>query len=254
MSSPTQDQLAVLGAPEDALRALAEALGRRLIKRGPQQIPYLFRSYLGLEDTDGIGGFLHEFVASDDNGELHCHPWAWSVSFILAGRYEEVRTRGRFWPRENRQEGESEYAAQLDWEPRVRVCGPGDRNIIGPDHFHQVNILTPSVHTLFIHGPRVQPWGFVPAGRPEGEILPVRLIRRRTHDLPKVEVTESTTIESLLDSGRITASEADDLAAGFARRVPQANGSFVTLTPRINEQVKTEIPDLWPADLLEPKK
>ncbi len=98
--------------------------------------PYLERYYLG--GLFGGRAYIHRFVDSDPGGQgLHDHPWAWSLSLVLAGWYFEHRRSGLgtifFW------------------------------NFIAGDKFHRVELPPEEreVWTLFIHGPRRKPWGFL---------------------------------------------------------------------------------------------
>jgi hypothetical protein len=138
----------------DTLTKISKSFPIRLIRRpqGRIQVPYLYRSYLSRKDSDEEAVFLHRFVSSDQKGEIHSHPWKWSVSFILAGRYRETRAKGRY-----RRHGKVHIGSKT-----VRVFFPGMMNIIEKDDFHRVEILDKEVWTLFIHGQRIQDWGFVP--------------------------------------------------------------------------------------------
>ena len=55
------------------------------------------------------------------------------------------------------------------------------KNIIKANTFHRVELLTPEVWTLFIHGPRVQPWGFVKEGS-YGVPLEMRVVHGKTSE------------------------------------------------------------------------
>ena len=82
--------------------------------------------------------FLHCFHSSDDEGELHNHPWVWAASLILWGVYREERPNGYllFWP--------------------------GLVNVIKADDYHRVDLRTDRVWSLFLAGPRIdRPWGFI---------------------------------------------------------------------------------------------
>jgi hypothetical protein len=93
----------------------------------------------------GINIMIHYFHRSDDDGELHSHPWRWALSYILQGEYsEERRTKDDLVER--------------------RLYGPGDFNLITKDTFHRVDLVPTmeesGVWTLFITGPRFTSWGF----------------------------------------------------------------------------------------------
>lgn len=159
--------------PLQALLVWSSHLDARLIMRDGD-VPYLWRGYLGV-DTEGCGAFLHRFVSSDEVGELHCHPWLWAASFILKGEYLELRANGT---------DVGDGRKILD-RPHDEIFRPGMTNIIEANTFHRVTLNTPEVWTLFIHGPRVQPWGFVEEGV-YGEPLPMRVIEGKTSDTAKV--------------------------------------------------------------------
>ena len=170
--------------PDEALLRLMKGLDARLIRRGDDQTgtPYLWRGYLAEKArAGGMGAFLHRFVSSDEI-EYHCHPWTWAYTFILSGSYREDRVSALLIDFDA-------SVATLDGSTRVQtIVKAGDANIIMAHTFHRVELLTPEVFSLFIHGPRAQDWGFVPMndwGRP----LPMRLMSGHTRDrLPKETV------------------------------------------------------------------
>jgi 8-oxo-dGTP diphosphatase len=59
------------------------------IIRDDQGIPFLYRYHLFALTSDGPGMCIHRFVKSDPDRGYHDHPWSHSLSFILAGGYEE---------------------------------------------------------------------------------------------------------------------------------------------------------------------
>lgn len=161
------------------LTEFGDRLDSRLITREDDK-PYLWRGYLLDDDGDGdpkrLNAFLHRFLSSDDKFLLHCHPWIESVSFILLGTYRETSAEGTRM---------SDGKIVLS-QPVVRDFMPGRKNIIKADTFHRVDLITPEVWTLFIHGPRVQPWGFVKEGV-YGEPLDMRVVQGKTSEnLPKL--------------------------------------------------------------------
>lgn len=114
--------------------------------KGPRGEPYLERYMLGRFRGSAI--FLHRFLASDPDRGLHDHPWGVSASLIVGGGYKEKRLmmkQGRPWM-------------------TLRTMRPGRINLIRGNDFHQV-VLEPGrpAWTIFCHGPRVKPWGFVPS-------------------------------------------------------------------------------------------
>jgi len=146
---------------------------------GGDKRDYLHRFYLsrpggGLEEAPSL--FLHRFVSSDVDHEIHCHPWLWSVSYILAGSYVEERTTG-----ERHDDGTKVFLRGRLSEERL---GPGSRNLILADHFHRVSLETEDVWTLFLHGPRVGNWGFVPkpSKNERDGLVPIRVVEGKTFD------------------------------------------------------------------------
>ncbi len=146
-----------------ALRALEPHLSRpRVILDRLGKEPYLSRYYLterphmvnGTEPFNRrgepkpgivwpkspVGIYLHKFHKGDDAGDLHNHPWVWSVSIILAGGYNEERRKGH--------------------EVERRRLAPFSVNFIGGDDFHRVDLLEHDAWSLFIVGPKASGWGF----------------------------------------------------------------------------------------------
>ena len=166
-----------------ARRALADfgsRLDARLITRD-DDTPYLWRGYLtDVKNEQDSNAFLHRFVSSDDEGLLHCHPWVSSISFILLGEYRETASVG-----ENALQHDVDHAKADAWKvlqpPVTTIYRPGMKNIIMANTFHRVELLTPEVWTLFIHGPRVQPWGFVKEGS-YGVPLEMRVVHGKTSE------------------------------------------------------------------------
>lgn len=158
----------------------AKRLDSRLIPRDDNQA-YLWRGYLSGGDSDvEYSGFLHRFLSSDQIGEKHCHPWRESVSIILLGAYREFSCEGTDAP-----DGKKILSPQV-----TRDFFPGHKNLIKANTFHRVELLTPEVWTLFIHGSRVQPWGFVKEGIYDHP-LDIRIVQGKTSkNLPKVAVEE----------------------------------------------------------------
>ena len=88
--------------------------------------------------------YLHHFHASDPIDSVHSHPWTWGMSVILVGGYREIRC-----------------------EPcSLREYHPGDVNILTPDVKHRVELLGADCWTLFMAGPYLQPWAFMPSCDP----------------------------------------------------------------------------------------
>lgn len=157
-----------------ALEEVASRIPRTLITRAKGQ-PYLHRAYLSPKvpgDLKDLGPnlFLHTFVADDDEGQLHCHPWEWSVSYILVGSYREVRSTPK---------RRDEKLVVLK-KPTVKLFKPGMINVIKSDTFHNVSLVTKDVWTLFLHGPRTTEWAFVKMVY--GEPTMISMVSGRTRD------------------------------------------------------------------------
>lgn len=164
----------VEGIISQALESFAARIERRLIPRGPQQLPYLYRAFLeGKQAPDGEPGlFLHKFVSDDAEAQLHNHPWQWSASFILMGSYRECR--GEIIKKHD--DGDIELKKI---EPQTYETG--DINFIRQNDFHRVDLQSDHVWTLFLHGPRVDDWSFVP--EKYGEKLQPHVVTKRTFDV-----------------------------------------------------------------------
>ncbi len=69
---------------------LSAHLPMRVINDGQRQ--YLVRYYVGT--LFGWRFYLHQFVGSDPDRGLHCHPWRLAFSIILSGWYYEETSYG----------------------------------------------------------------------------------------------------------------------------------------------------------------
>lgn len=103
---------------------------------------------------------LHKFHRSDEDRELHDHPWAF-VSLILWGGYTEVRP-----PIEVRrmlldeQHGiEHGWRASIDDVERIRY-GPGSVLIRPARWTHRIELTKNASYSLVIVFPKVREWGF----------------------------------------------------------------------------------------------
>lgn len=103
--------------------------------------PYLMRVYLKHKGKYPAV-FLHKFLDSDQDRDLHDHPFLWSKSFILTGSYIETRLHS---------DKTTEYKRVLS--------APAINNIAASD-FHKVTLDKQPVWTLFIAGPIIKSWGF----------------------------------------------------------------------------------------------
>lgn len=145
-------------------------------------VVYLRRYYLlggpryGLRKWFPWNAYLHTFYQSDEPVP-HNHPWVWAKSLILRGAYLEHR-----FPGEPPCTSEARTGKACPNHPRVstyeRLCcyTRGRWNHLECNTFHWVDLITPTVWTLFISGPRMQedhanawgfytPQGFIPWGQ-----------------------------------------------------------------------------------------
>lgn len=123
---------------------------------------YLYKYQL-LKLGKWFGIHLHRFVRSDEDYELHNHPWKWSLGVILNGGYMEERLVPY-----NKQAKTLDEVVQ--GTTRFRDFKPGRLNWIWANTFHRVTLYNtykdgyePSERecwTLFISGPVTQSWGF----------------------------------------------------------------------------------------------
>lgn len=120
--------------------------------------PYLSR--LLFPRMFGFRPMLHHFHRVD-SGHLHNHPWTTSISFILAGAYDETRL-----------DTDLTYGARaigslqtFTETKRVRWF-----NVIRAFDFYKVDRLHGDVWTLFITGKPAQDWGFYV----DGNVIPWR--------------------------------------------------------------------------------
>lgn len=116
----------------------------RLIRRGPDDGPYLERYFLCRIRRKRV--YLHRFVG-DDIEEVHSHPWPWAVSIVLTGWYWErvlVRLTGQHGP---------------VYQNVLRSAGHMNR--IPGGRYHTITQVRPETWTLFIIPDMEQDWGFL---------------------------------------------------------------------------------------------
>ena len=113
-------------------------------------LAYLTRYYVFLKDRLYGNVFIHHFHRSDMDvganglGLLHCHPFGFSVSFIISGGYWEERR-------------------QKDGSVSRRLVRPFTFNWISNDVFHRVDLVDEraGAWSIFITGSRKnRTWGF----------------------------------------------------------------------------------------------
>lgn len=91
--------------------------------------------------------YLHRFARSDEDVELHNHPWE-AKSLILVGGYvEEYRAP-------------APLNSPKAFVVKRRTLRPGDVNTIGPSTFHRATLIEHDAWTLIMIGKKVQTWGF----------------------------------------------------------------------------------------------
>jgi hypothetical protein len=101
--------------------------------------------------------YVHRFVSSDMDVELHNHPWE-ATSLIVAGGYEEERRVGSTqieWPWDG-----AVAATTGGYKVVKKIVKPGSLNRLFCDTFHRVTLLEEDCWTLIFVGKRVQSWGF----------------------------------------------------------------------------------------------
>lgn len=107
--------------------------------------PYIERYFVGR--WLGCTVYLHRYLGSDGDRQVHDHPWRWAVGIPLVGGYLEERVTGldprHGWLAVNRP---------------VRRFRP---NLIRATTFHRIVSVEPGTWTLFVHGSRFKGWGFL---------------------------------------------------------------------------------------------
>ena len=115
------------------------------IINGPDKAPYLERYHL-LSLPFGCQIYLHRFIASDPGRGLHNHPWQSACSFLLSGRYEEIRMADAI--EYNQLQSQTIEAGSFNW--------------INGSEFHRINLIDDAeCWTLFVHGAKAKSWGFL---------------------------------------------------------------------------------------------
>lgn len=122
-----------------ACHAVATSLPREAQRAicGRDGSVYLWKFLLAEHDGERL--YLHRFMRSDEDRELHNHPWP-GRSLILVGGYLEERR-------------EADRVVE-------HVYAPGDINALEANTFHRVDLLERDCWTLFWTGPKEQSWGF----------------------------------------------------------------------------------------------
>lgn len=118
---------------------------------GPTDKPYLKRWYLWPQNR-WCNGYLHAFLRSDDDQEMHDHPWDF-LTLILKGRYTEITPTTMVV----RRAGAIAYR-RATWRHRVELHT--DRRDWTWQIFSDGRPTERPCYTLVITGPRRRPWGF----------------------------------------------------------------------------------------------
>ena len=84
--------------------------------------------------------YLHRFISSDGDKDIHDHPWLFAFSFVLSGAYSEEVLTGC-------------YGIQYRTHKWF--------NFIKGKKFHRIFFTEPNTWTLFIVGPRYKVWRFL---------------------------------------------------------------------------------------------
>ncbi len=162
------------------VEAIAARCGNPRKMYGTSEGPYLSRFYLkgkpktedGIDAFDADGNlragvawpkrrwaaFLHHFHRSDEDTELHSHPWKWAVCIILVGGYREQSVLPDFDLEE-----ETGPTDILRWNiaTRWRTFFPFSVNVLTEKTFHRVELLEEDAWSLVIVGPKAKSWGFL---------------------------------------------------------------------------------------------
>lgn len=97
----------------------------------------------GAISPDGHDLYVHRIRSSDDEVELHNHPWSWAIALVFWGGYLEER-----------------WSHRLGRVVRRRVW-PGTINVIRGSDLHRIDLLFGDSWSLFLCGPKHdRSWGF----------------------------------------------------------------------------------------------
>jgi hypothetical protein len=117
-----------------ALNAYLKTPVRRYIITGVSGEPYLERIFLK-DYPDGSKDMLHIIYRSDDDRDMHDHPFNFE-SRIIRGRYINHMKTGSV------------------------TYGEGQTNIMRAEDAHRLEVLDGPVVTLVHRGPKIRDWGF----------------------------------------------------------------------------------------------
>lgn len=118
--------------------------------------PYMRRHWL-LPRNKVFNVYVHEFLRSDDDRALHCHPWLFNASWLIDGQYtEHTISEGGVHVATPRKAGDFKFR----WgraPHRVELLHPAFA--IGNGKPRAFGKPVPC-WTVFITGPVVRVWGF----------------------------------------------------------------------------------------------
>ena len=135
----------------------------------------LFERYLLCRLPFGCAIYVHHYLRSDPDRGPHDHPWRWMIVWPLSGGYTEERL------------------VRFDSSGLVlayHVRRPGLPYLLDARDFHRV--LTRGGVTswsVFVHGPKVKPWGFLRVDKDAWPKSPVKITY--TNFVPQSEPCEA---------------------------------------------------------------
>ncbi|MFT5502951.1 MAG: hypothetical protein ACI8XC_000656 [Gammaproteobacteria bacterium] len=125
------------------------AVLRCRVINGPDGQAYLERYHL-CRLPFGFSIYLHRFINSDPGRGLHNHPWQSALSWVIYGRYKELRMT------------DAKHQNQLI----ERHLKAGQFNVINGSIFHRINLIPgEECWSIFIHSRPVNDWGFIQSGK-----------------------------------------------------------------------------------------
>ena len=124
---------------------LPESPMKRIILDRQGQDPYLLRHYLLFKNRKSFpfNIFIHKIMKSDDDKDLHDHPWGFFHLILSGGYWEELHVNG-----------DMNAGIEKVWR------GPGYWNIVSTDHKHKIELGEEQPWTIFIPFKTKQNWGF----------------------------------------------------------------------------------------------